>query len=36
MEIELHIELVGEDIKTTKLEVDVKPLLPVQVEIIEL
>ncbi len=36
VEIELHIELVGEEIKTTKLEVDVKPWLHVQVEIIKL
>jgi hypothetical protein len=29
VEIKLHIELVGKKITTTKLEIDVEPLVPV-------
>jgi hypothetical protein len=33
VEIELQTELVGEEIETVKLEVDIKPLVLIQVEI---
>ncbi len=36
MEIEPQIELVEEEIRFAKSKVDVEPLVPIQVEIIEL
>jgi hypothetical protein len=36
MEIESQTELVGEKIGTTKLKVDIEPLVPIKVEITKL
>jgi hypothetical protein len=35
VKIKLHIELMGEEIRTIELEVAIEPLVPIQVEIIE-